>query len=252
MMQVDVLSHFGRLDELIQIVYQGFDRFVVISQVIESAWTIHLGLKGPGGRWWRGATSAQDILGIVGTSATPQALDTYAEKLSETFVNGELAIDDWSPEKGAKIKLTLGPTSKNPVRVFLVELSPTEAASYATALLSEIALQAQPRRCRLNPPIFSASPSRLPPLRAPSPPKTLVEKDVRDVQSLPAEALRKIQVLEAELAQAKAQKAKSKSPPLNLGTKSIAVTSTAKGASLANPHKKARKYQALEFASDEE
>ncbi|KIO04496.1 hypothetical protein M404DRAFT_1000616, partial [Pisolithus tinctorius Marx 270] len=65
MMQVDVLSHFGRLDELIQIVYQGFDRFVVISQVIESAWTIHLGLKGPGGRWWRGATSAQDILGIV-------------------------------------------------------------------------------------------------------------------------------------------------------------------------------------------
>lgn len=249
---MDVLSRFGRLDELIQMVYQGFDRFVVLSQVDESAWTIHLALKGPGGRWWRGARSSQDILGIIGNSATPQALDTLAEKLSERFVNGELAIDDWSPEKGANIKLTLGPTSKNPVRVPLVELSPTEGAAYAAALLSEIALQAQPRRCRLNPPTFSATTSRLPPPRVPSPPKTLERKDVLNVSPSPAEALQKIQVLEAELAEAKAQKAKSKSPPLNSGTKSTVVTQAPKGASLANPHKKARKYQALEFASDEE
>ncbi|KAI6044663.1 hypothetical protein EDC04DRAFT_2561287 [Pisolithus marmoratus] len=251
----DVLSRFGRLDELIQIIYQGFDRFVVLSQVNESAWTIHLALKGPGGRWWRGTRSAQDILGIVGTGSTPQVLDTFAETLSETIVNGELAIDDWSPEKGTKIKLTLGPTSKNPVRVPLVELSSTEAAAYATALLSEIALQAQPRRCRLNPPIFSATTPRLPPsVRAPSPHIILDKKDVQDVPSLPAEALRKIQILEAELVQAKAQKAKSKSPPVNSGTseQSAVVAQAPKGASLANPHKKARKYQALEFASDEE
>ncbi|KAI6121334.1 hypothetical protein F5141DRAFT_1089470 [Pisolithus sp. B1] len=250
---MDVLSRFGRLDELIQMVYQGFDRFVVLSQVDESTWTIHLALKGPGGRWWRGARSSQDILGIIGTSVTPQALDILAERLSETFVNGELAIDDWSPEKDANIKLTLGPTSKTPVRVPLVELSPTEGAAYAAALLSEIALQAQPRRCRLNPPTFSASTTRLPPLaRAPSPPKTLDRKEALNAPPLPAEAQRKIQVLEAELAEAKAQKAKSKSPPLNSGTKSTAVTQAPKGASLANPHKKARKYQALEFASDEE
>ncbi|KAG1716090.1 hypothetical protein ID866_1062 [Astraeus odoratus] len=64
-MTADVLSHFGRLDELIQIIYQGFSRFIVLSQVNESAWTIHLALKGPEGRWWRGSWSAQDILHVV-------------------------------------------------------------------------------------------------------------------------------------------------------------------------------------------
>ena len=64
-MTTDVLSHFAKLDELIQIVYQGFDRFVVLSHVNESAWTIHLALKGPAGRWWRGSWSAQDIHHIV-------------------------------------------------------------------------------------------------------------------------------------------------------------------------------------------
>ncbi|KAI6000759.1 hypothetical protein EDD15DRAFT_1793101 [Pisolithus albus] len=252
-MIMDVLSRFGRLDELIQMVYHGFDRFVVLSQVDESAWTIHLALKGPVGRWWRGARSSQDILGIIGTSATPQALDTLAEELSEAFVNGELAIDDWSPKKGVNMKLTLGPTSKNPVRVPLVELSPTEGAAYAAALLSEIALQAQLRRCRLNPPTFSATTPGLPPLaRVPSPPKTLERKDALNVPPSPAEALQKIHALEAELAEAKTQKAKNKSPPLNSGPKSTVVTHAPKGASLANPHKKARKYQALEFASDEE
>lgn len=62
---MDVFSHFGRLDELIRMVYQGFDRFVVLSHVNESAWTIHLALKGPAGRWWRGSWSAQDVLHIV-------------------------------------------------------------------------------------------------------------------------------------------------------------------------------------------
>ena len=46
-MMTDVLLHFTKLDELIQTVYQGFDRFVVLSHVEELAWTIHLALKGP-------------------------------------------------------------------------------------------------------------------------------------------------------------------------------------------------------------
>jgi hypothetical protein len=60
-----VLSHFGGLDELIQVIYQGADRFVALSQVTESAWSIYLGLKGPEGRWWRGSWSAQHILKIT-------------------------------------------------------------------------------------------------------------------------------------------------------------------------------------------
>ena len=48
---MDVLSHFGELDELIQVIYQGFDRFVVLSAVAGSCWTLCVGLKGPEGRW---------------------------------------------------------------------------------------------------------------------------------------------------------------------------------------------------------
>lgn len=77
---MDVFSHFSRLDELIQIVYQGFDRFVVLSHVIESAWTIHLALKGPAGRWWRGSWSAQDILHIVVRLVFPHFQELCADQ----------------------------------------------------------------------------------------------------------------------------------------------------------------------------
>ncbi|KAL4080177.1 hypothetical protein V8B97DRAFT_707566 [Scleroderma yunnanense] len=222
----------------------GFDRFVILSQVSESAWTIHLALKGPGGRWWRGSWSAQDILRTIGVSASPQVLDSFAEKLSETFVKGELVIGNWSPEKGENINLSLGPTSKTPLCIPMVELSPTEAASYATTLLSEVALQAQARKCRLNPPMFPSvsvlNPScASPPTARSSPPNT---DTMANVSSLSAEAQQKIQVLEAELAQTRAQKTK----------KLLPASRPPKGISLANPHKKARKYQALEFASDDE
>lgn len=62
---MDVLSHFGGLDELIQVVYQGFERFIVLSAVNESSWTVYVGLKGPEGRWWRGSWSARDITQFV-------------------------------------------------------------------------------------------------------------------------------------------------------------------------------------------
>ncbi|KAH0827322.1 hypothetical protein J3R83DRAFT_3948 [Lanmaoa asiatica] len=62
---MDILSHFGELDELIQVIYQGFDRFIVLSAVSGSSWTVYVGLKGPEGRWWRGSWSAQDISQFV-------------------------------------------------------------------------------------------------------------------------------------------------------------------------------------------
>ncbi|KIJ67494.1 hypothetical protein HYDPIDRAFT_108283 [Hydnomerulius pinastri MD-312] len=256
-MSTDALTHFGGLDELIQVVYQGFDRFVVLSQVNDSAWTVHLGLKGPQGRWWRGSWSAQDVVQIVGLKASTQTLENFADKLSETFVNGELSIGNWTPDKGAEIYLTLGPASKKPLHIPLVELSPTEAASHATALLSEIALQARSRKCQLNPPAFSAA-ATVGASRTSSvvPPHSPPRKEARAPDPAPAksadqEAQRKIKALEAELAQAKqVKKAKGKSPSSEPEPKPTASSRPPKGASLANPHKKARKYQALEFESD--
>jgi hypothetical protein len=64
-MATDVLTHFGCLDELVQVIYQGFSRFVVLSAVDNQGWTIHMGLQGPEGRWWTGRWTAEDILRIA-------------------------------------------------------------------------------------------------------------------------------------------------------------------------------------------
>lgn len=68
----DVLSHFGTLDELIQIIYEGIERFVLLSSIddISQEWIVHLGLQGPEGRWWRGSWSDKDILRLTVSSTS--------------------------------------------------------------------------------------------------------------------------------------------------------------------------------------
>ncbi|KAG2356357.1 hypothetical protein BDR07DRAFT_1300731 [Suillus spraguei] len=255
-MSTNVLSHFGVLDELVQVIYQGFDRFVVLSQVTESAWSIYLGLKGPEGRWWRGSWSAKHILDITnGVQSGPQVLENFAEKLRTTFVNGDLTIGEWA-DKDSDINLTFGPNAKRPLHMALKELSPVEAASHATAVFIEIALQAQSRKCQLNP-LFSPRnvaviaesshansastfPSRRTPL-GPGLPALVVNQG----------AERKIKAFEAELARSKERSPQSDTTSSKPSEPS-ASSRPPKGASLANPNKKARKYQVLEFESDED
>jgi hypothetical protein len=105
-MSVDCLEHFGCLDELAQVVYQGFDRFVVLSNVEQDQWVVHLGLSGQDGRWWRGALTNPDILKVVGSKPSAKVLETFAERLADSFVQGELAIDNWSTDEGAKLKVS--------------------------------------------------------------------------------------------------------------------------------------------------
>ena len=57
--------YFSALDELIQIVYQGSAKFVLMSRVDYTSWTVHLGLSGPEGRWWRGKWSDEDVKAIA-------------------------------------------------------------------------------------------------------------------------------------------------------------------------------------------
>ncbi|KAH7925934.1 hypothetical protein BV22DRAFT_1088096 [Leucogyrophana mollusca] len=248
-MSSDVLSHFGVLDELIQLIYQGFDKFVVLSKVDNSAWTVYLGLQGTEGRWWRGSWSAKDILHIAGSKSSPKLLEGFADKLADTIVQGDLAVGNWSAEDGADISLTLGPTSKKPLHIPMTELPPAEAAAHATTVLTAIALQAQSRKCRLNPSSsFSPSVSAEPPRTTSASPKKIPSVPAPEPLASDQEAQQKIKALEAELALAK--KAKSRSPPSELSK--TTAPRPPKGASLANPNKKARKYQALEFESDEE
>ncbi|KAG2037043.1 hypothetical protein BDR03DRAFT_864781 [Suillus americanus] len=247
-MSTNVLSYFGVLDELIQVVYQGFDRFVVLSQVTESAWSIYLGLKGPEGRWWRGSWSTKHIINITNGVQSDQVLENFAEKLRTAFVNGDLTIGEWT-EKDSNINLTFGPTTKHPLHMALKELSAAEAASHATTVFTEIALQAQSRKCQLNP-LFSSrnvtviAESSHANSGLPSPLSTLIQVPVPAVNQA---AERKIKALEAELA-----RSKERSPSGDTISNPSACSRPPKGASLANPNKKARKYQAIEFESDED
>ena len=92
-MSTDVMANFGALDELVQVIYQGMDKFVLLSDITDK-WNIHLGLTGPEGRWWRGSWSAADVRAIVGKSASDTLLESFAEKLAESIVQGELYVEE--------------------------------------------------------------------------------------------------------------------------------------------------------------
>ncbi|KAG6821012.1 hypothetical protein H0H93_007902 [Arthromyces matolae] len=267
-MSNDVMTNFLCLDELTQVIYQGIYRFIVLSSVTDQ-WTINLGLSGPEGRWWRGAWTKTDILAVVvcdtsphGSKSSDKLLETFAEKLAETLIQGELHVGDWSPEEGAKINLTLGPSSKKPLQVPLSEITPAEAASHATDVLFEIALQAQSRKCRLHsdnyaftPPTTTNSADKPEPsstattltrkANAPTSEPSNSTSAARPVKPLLRVSVAPSTVNATTVATdgTRTEKSKQEGP----STIQSAAPKSLKGASLANPNKKARKYQAIEF-----
>ncbi|TCD66715.1 hypothetical protein EIP91_001008 [Steccherinum ochraceum] len=272
---VDVLSHFSALDELIQLIYQGAHKFVILSAVDDNNWAIHVGLSNSEGRWWRGTWSEKDIRKFVGTQTSSIVLESFADRLAQTLIKGDLIIGDWSSERGADINLTLGPKAKTPIRVPLTELGPADAAAYATKVFVEIALQAQSRQSRLHHSgagsTVDAEPARReltpPPPTHPHKRKAAAEPIAGSSKSAKAKQKQeeeedaktqgKIRELEAQLAAQKrvnANIAQNSTDGLMSKAKTNVPSSArpAKGASLANPNKKARKYQALEFESDDE
>ena len=69
---------------LIQVIYQGSARFVIISSVDDASWTVHVGLTGDEGRWWRGRWVEKDVkkqfVSIRGMLAPGMALRPYGTR----------------------------------------------------------------------------------------------------------------------------------------------------------------------------
>lgn len=63
--------YFSALDELIQIVYQGSAKFVLMSRVDCTSWIVHLGLSGPEGRWWRGKWTDENVKAVTVSLCCP-------------------------------------------------------------------------------------------------------------------------------------------------------------------------------------
>jgi len=262
-MPTDVLSHFGALDELIQVIYEGIERFVLLSKVDYESWTMYLGLQGPEGRWWRGCWLEKDILHLTGSKASEMILEGFADKLADIIVKGQASIGDWSSSAGAKINLTLGSSDRTPIYIPLTELSPQEAASHATKVFWDIAQEAQSRKCRLNGPSSSyVSPPIQPsyvhqdaeskkPAKASGPSHTKAARQpvASATPTLSDQKEDQIKVLQAQLAEAKKRTA---TQAVSSSSKPSPPPPKLKGASLANPNKKARKYEAVEFESDDE
>jgi hypothetical protein len=104
-MSSNVLSHFGVLDELIQVIYQGVERFVLLSKIDDASWTVYVGLHGPEGRWWRGCWLEKDILHLTGAKASEIILEGFADKLADIIIKGEASIGDWDLERGTRINV---------------------------------------------------------------------------------------------------------------------------------------------------
>jgi len=303
----DVVSSFSSLDELIQVIYQGSSRFVVISSIDETSWKVRLGLSDSNGRWWEGRWGEKEIRQAVTTaSCSGEAL---GDTLAAAFAQGEMYIGNWSSKKGAEIKFVLGTNTNHPAHVPLAEMTPEEAASFATQVFADIAIQAQGRKSRLHPSLFnpvSDKPPSAPTTSTAKTPNALESRDgsIRKRSSLAAsktsamsaapsmsdqKAQEEIKSLKAELARERSRQynlpasptikhkrkaeddadkgqstrasqlrkeksiqESSKLHSIAKGNRSAAAVTAARGASLANPSKKARKYQSLEFGSDDD
>lgn len=57
-------SNFAALDELIQVIYQNIEKYVVLSNVSDDNWTIHVG-QAEQGRWWLGQWTEADVTKLV-------------------------------------------------------------------------------------------------------------------------------------------------------------------------------------------
>ncbi|KAF9475782.1 hypothetical protein BDN70DRAFT_883281 [Pholiota conissans] len=255
----DILANFGCLDELTQVIYQGVHKFAVLSTVSDDNWTVHIGLSGQHGRWWRGYWSEDEIHEHFGSKLSDKLLEACAEKLADMFIQGEMCISDWSTEKGAKIKLTLGPTSKSPLHVVLVEMTVEEAAAHATKVFIDIALHAQSRKCQLYPnstdlPAFKPLNDHLKTPRISAKQK----EPSSEIRGKLTEPMASVQTMQ-ELSDIPTTTQEKPKPTLRSISKTAAPTLSQtptpkrpKGASLANPNKRARKYQALEFGSSDD
>lgn len=70
---MSVFDSFTPLEDLIQVIYQGLHRFVLLSKVdfdsLEPSWNVYLGLA-DGGRWWKGKWIEKDLHDFIVSAST--------------------------------------------------------------------------------------------------------------------------------------------------------------------------------------
>ncbi|KIY54015.1 hypothetical protein FISHEDRAFT_54814 [Fistulina hepatica ATCC 64428] len=263
LMVMSLLSSFSCLDDIIQIIHQGSNSFVVASSVSiqdsDSAWNVHLGLKGYG-RWWKGSWTEEDVQKLLGGKhRSPQELDGFARRLRQTIVRGDLDVTAWDENNADDMKhsrldfksanrgtyqLTLGPNAKRPLHVLLTELKRSEALAYTTNFILAIAAHASRLYdCQLYP-LSGAAPTIIADLLLLDVGMPISNQgDFSEDPSQVAKERRWSGDSSVVHGMPDAGSSRSASPASGHPTR-------AKGVSLANPSKKARRYQPLSFGDE--
>ncbi|KDQ06695.1 hypothetical protein BOTBODRAFT_181351 [Botryobasidium botryosum FD-172 SS1] len=202
-------------------------RFVVLSKATRLSWTIQLGLISEDTRWWGATWKDAEIRRMA-------SVDT----IRDAFVQGDLRIEKWDEDTlGAPLQITLCTSSSNPLSFSLNELGSVESSSKAMQVLYEIATHAQKGACTFKPGEETlASKER----------EAQLERQVKSHEQTISNLRAQIQKLQAV---ANADREYSP-PPLSAPGRAqatVAIPKATKGRSLANPTKKVRRVEELEW-----
>ncbi|KAJ3922857.1 hypothetical protein F5877DRAFT_32708 [Lentinula edodes] len=261
------LAHFSSLDDVIQVIYHLNRQLFLLSKVQNDEWVLHIGLLGSDSRWWRGKWDEEDVLAVAGSKSSSDDLLEMSEKLLEYIVQGELFLSGWSKESTSfkarpftSFTLILGPSSEKPSHFQLNEISAEDAACYAAEVFCSIARDAQARKCQLYGSSFAVaadvstthlnsktvhnfSSVALPFVETvvPSSSESFANSGLgTSIKKREEPKSKRVAEQPAPSKRRKEQKEETQSPDPEAS------------ASLANPTKKARKYQAVQFDSDED
>ncbi|KAJ3810220.1 hypothetical protein F5876DRAFT_65803 [Lentinula aff. lateritia] len=254
------LAHFSSLDDVIQVIYHLNRQLFLLSKVQNDEWVLHIGLLGSDSRWWRGKWDEEDVLAVAGSKSSSDDLLEMSEKLLEYIVQGELFLSGWSKEsisfkaRPFTSSLILGPSSDKPSHFQLNEISAEDAACYAAEVFCSIARDAQARKCQLYGPSFAdVSTTHLNETVVPSSSESFANSGLgTSIKKREEPKSKMVAEQPAPSKKRKEQKEETQSPIPEAKTKAKGAPKPIKGASLANPTKKARKYQAVQFDSDED
>ncbi|KAJ3850278.1 hypothetical protein EV368DRAFT_45673 [Lentinula lateritia] len=260
------LAHFSSLDDVIQVIYHLNRQLFLLSKVQNDEWVLHIGLLGSDSRWWRGKWDEEDVLAVAGSKSSSDDLLEMSEKLLEYIVQGELFLSGWSKEsisfkaRPFTSSLILGPSSDKPSHFQLNEISAEDAACYAAEVFCSIARDAQARKCQLYGPSFADVStthlneryitSAVLPLCVNVPfVETVVPSSSESfANSGLGTSIKKREEPKSKMVAEQPAPSKKRKEQKEETQSPIPEAS----ASLANPTKKARKYQAVQFDSDED
>ncbi|KAF9512159.1 hypothetical protein BS47DRAFT_1097858 [Hydnum rufescens UP504] len=127
------------LHGLIQVIYQGDSRFILVSREDLIGWTLDLGLVGSARRkWWRSVKQLDEVKELI-------------DYIISGIAGGQLYIKGWKGDEIEELELAIYPASDNPLSFSLNAYTTGESEKLAEEILFEIGSQLRHHGSRFIP-----------------------------------------------------------------------------------------------------